>query len=132
MHAHTHTYTHVHPHDKSVVGLSKSEEVFCLKGGLKQRGISPSLFNACWVVVVVWVCVCGGGCIVGWRCVGGGVVEGWMTGQALRNNYLHKIPSPFSFCEGQREQEGEKWQKVKYVEKALVFLLGLAYEELYT
>lgn len=56
----------------------------------------------------------------------------WMTGQALRNNYLHKIPSPFPFCEGQRERKGEKWQKVKYAEKALVFLLGLAYEELYT
>lgn len=51
----------------------------------------------------------GGGVVIeGWRCVGGGVVVGWMTGQALRNNYLHKIPSPFSFCEGQRERKGEK------------------------
>lgn len=82
-HAHTHIYTHIHPHahDKSVVGLSKSEEVFCLKGGLRQRGSSPSLFNACWVVAAA-----GEGAIEGWRCVGGGVVEGWMTGQALRNN----------------------------------------------
>lgn len=30
--------------------------------------------------------------------------EGWMTGRALGNNYLHKIPSRFAFCEGQREQ----------------------------
>lgn len=72
-----------------------------------------------------------GGGTEGWRCVGGGVVEGWMTDQALRNNYLHKIPSPFSFLWG-TERGGIKWQKVKYVEKALVFLLGLAYEELYT
>lgn len=28
-----------------------------------------------------------------------------MTDQAFRNNYLHKIPSPFSFGEGQREGE---------------------------
>lgn len=73
-----------------------------------------------------------GGGIERWRCVGGGVVEGWMTGWALRNNYLHKIPSPFPFSEEQRERKGKKWQKVKYAEKALVFLLGLAYEELYT
>lgn len=53
-HAHTHIYIDIHPyaHDKSVIGLSKSEEVFCLKGGLRQRGSSPSLFNACWVVAV--------------------------------------------------------------------------------
>lgn len=31
-----------------------------------------------------------------------------MTDQALRNNYLHKIPSPFSFGEGQREGEKKR------------------------
>lgn len=88
--AHAHSRTHVHNHDYSVVGLSKSEEVFCLKGGLRQRGSSPSLFNAC--------SGGGGGAqrdrdvrVVGWW------RDGWMTGRALRNNYLHKIPSPFSF-----------------------------------
>lgn len=95
----THAHTPIHPHDKSVVGLSKSEEVFCLKGGLRQRGSSPSLFNACLL----------GGGIEGWRCVW--VVEGWLTDQALRNNYPHKIPSPFPFCEGQREQKGENDRK---------------------
>lgn len=48
-HAHMHTHTHQRAHDKSVVGLSKSEEVFCLKGRFRQRGSSPSLFNACGV-----------------------------------------------------------------------------------
>lgn len=60
----------------------------------------------------------GGGVMEGWRCEGGGgaaavVVEGWMTDQALRNNYLHKIPSPFSFGEGQRggeKREGGGWR----------------------
>lgn len=60
------------------------------------------------------------GWLVGWL-VGGlwrdgdvkVVVEGWMTDQALRNNYLHKIPSPFSFGEGQRggeKREGGGWR----------------------
>lgn len=49
--------------------------------------------------------------------MGGGVVEGWMTGQALRNNYLHKIPSPFPFCEGQRERKGKKMTESKVCRK---------------
>lgn len=58
-----------------------------------------------------------------------------MTDQALRNNYLHKIPSPFSFGEGQRageKREGVVGQRVWYVAKSLVFLLGLPYEGLRT
>lgn len=71
------------------------------------------------VVVVGWLVgwLVGGGVMEGWRCEGGGaaaavVVEGWMTDQALRNNYLHKIPSPFSFGEGQRggeKRDGGGW-----------------------
>lgn len=106
--------------------VSLSQKVFCLKGGLRQREFSPCLFNALWVVLwggwgaapaaggggghglVGWL-VGGGGVAEAWRCEGGGValavVEGRMTDQPLRNNYLHKIPSPFSFGEGQREGE---------------------------
>lgn len=62
------------------------------------------------------------------------VLEGWMTGWILRHNYLHKIPSPFPFWEGQREQGKEKKKKTEseVCRKGLMFLLGLAYEELYT
>lgn len=103
------------------------------------------------VVVVGWLVgwlVGGGGVMEGWRCEGGGgaaaavVVEGWMTDQALRNNYLHKIPSPFSFGEGQRggeKRDGGGWRvgggvgrRGWYVEKSPVFLLGLPYEGLRT
>lgn len=67
----THARTRIHTpsaHDKSVVGLSKSEEVFCLKGEFRQRGSSPSLFNACRVVVGVGY---RGMEMCGWRGAGG-------------------------------------------------------------
>lgn len=64
------------------------------------------------VVVVGWLLgwLVGGGLwrdgdVKGAAAVVEGGMDGWMTDQALRNNYLHKIPSPFSLGEGQREGE---------------------------
>lgn len=126
----------MHPpaHDKSVAGLSKSEEIFCLKQGFRQRGSSPSLFNACWVTVVgvgreegvyrvMEMCGWWGWC---WR-------DGWQAGFSdIITSIRSHLPFLFERDRGNKERRKKKKTESEVCRKGLMFLLGLAYEALYT